>query len=87
MFFTNIVSRIFNLKIKNLGVSGSSNGDKEVVLSIEEIERYGCFMNDYDGKVTYEKYKATLISFILTIINFVSLGASVGKFIIGNRYR
>ncbi|RDW20662.1 SGNH/GDSL hydrolase family protein [Oceanobacillus chungangensis] len=64
MSYTNILSRRFHLEHINLGFSGSGKGEKDVVLTIREIENPACFVIDYEANVTPEEYDATLVPFI-----------------------
>ncbi|MEH7011042.1 SGNH/GDSL hydrolase family protein [Neobacillus niacini] len=66
MSYTNILSRRFHLEFINLGFSGSGKGEQGVALTIREIERPACFVIDYEGNVTTEQYKTTLVPFIET---------------------
>src|SRR5699024_2812572 len=47
-----------------LGFSGNGKGEPEVVESICEIDRPGCFVIDYEANVTPEEYEATLLPLI-----------------------
>lgn len=64
MSYTNILSRRFNLEFINLGFSGSGKGEREVALSIREIERPGCLVLDFEANSTVEQYKTRLLPFI-----------------------
>ncbi|MTW84364.1 hypothetical protein F3157_01610 [Virgibacillus dakarensis] len=64
MSYTNILSRRFQLEFINLGFSGSGKGEKEVALTIREIEKPACLVIDYEANVTAKQYEATLVPFI-----------------------
>lgn len=64
MSYTNILSRRFHLEFINLGFSGNGKGEKEVALTIGEIEKPACFVIDYEANVSAKQYEATLIPFI-----------------------
>lgn len=67
MSYTNILSRRFNLEFINLGFSGSGKGEREVALTIREIDSPACFVLDYEANASLEQYKATLLPFIKTL--------------------
>ncbi|RDW22476.1 hypothetical protein CWR48_00380 [Oceanobacillus arenosus] len=64
MSYTNILSRRFQLEFINLGFSGSGKGEREVALTIRDIENPACLVIDYEANVTPDEYEKTLVSFI-----------------------
>ena len=65
MAYTNILSRMLNVQIVNLGFSGSGRGEPEVARTIATIESPACLVLDYEANTgTLENLKATLPEFI-----------------------
>jgi hypothetical protein len=65
MAYTNILSRILNVPIVNLGFSGSGRGEPEVARTIATIESPACLVLDYEANTgSLENLKSTLPDFI-----------------------
>lgn len=64
MAYTNILSRIFNTELINLGFSGSGKGEIEVAQSIALIENPRLFILDFEANQTSDEHLQTLPPFI-----------------------
>jgi lysophospholipase L1-like esterase len=64
MAYSNILSRIFNAEMINLGFSGSGKGEIEVAQSIALIENPRLFILDFEANQTSEEHLKTLPPFI-----------------------
>lgn len=64
MAYVNILSRQFDMEFINQGFSGSGKGERELALSIREIERPGCLVLDFEANANLEEYTERLAPFI-----------------------
>ncbi|MBN1809048.1 MAG: hypothetical protein JW909_08250 [Planctomycetes bacterium] len=77
MAYTNILSRLLNVEVVNLGFSGNGRGEPEVARTIAGIERPGLFVLDYEANCHDPERLATTLPEFIRILRAAHAGIPI----------